>query len=528
MNRSQRTLVLAGVLTQVVVVSASAADIKGRVNSGGAPVRGALVSALAEDGRAVTVYTSGDGRFEIDDAGPGPHRLRIRHPAYDQTLLDTIPSSGDLQVSLRASGDSLMQAPSSQWLGLLPDGVMKSRLILNCTSCHTLAGDRIHKDGRIRDQSQWTQAIDLMKAIDGYSLIPDDFDTQAYARWLAVELSSAKIGTLPRVRADVPVRGSMATITEFPVPLADELLHDVALGPDGRVWITAFFHGEMWSLEPDSGGIERFDLKAGESPSLEVRALQFDRDGRLWIVLGGTKTIVRLDPRTRKIDRFPIGIYAHDLILDSRGSIWANDYFSNPERIARLDPATGEVVYYALPSANRPPQRGKPLPYGMQIDAQDRLWCTQLGADTLVQFDTRTLETRLYRMPVESSGPRRLGIARDGSVWIPEYATGFVTRFDPAAERFERIDLGDSSLGPYALAIDPRDEAIWITGTLSSELVRLDPRTRAIERYPLPSEPAYMRHLAIDPRNGDVWTAYAAYPAAAPKVVRLRRDGSRP
>ena len=218
-----------------------------------------------------------------------------------------------------------------------------------------------------------------------------------------------------------------------------------------------------------------------------------------------------------------MGLYAHDLVIDSNEDIWVNDYFSKPPRIARLSAKTGEVTVYPLPSLTLPGNERKPLPYGMQIDSQDRIWSTQLAANTLVRFDTRAEQSKLYEMPESNSGPRRNAIGIDGSIWIPEFNTGLLTRFDPATEKFERFDLGDSALGPYDVEVDPRSGTVWIAGTLGTMLIRFDPQTKAIERYPLPTEPTYMRHLAVDSKTGAVWSTYASLPTATPKIVRLER-----
>jgi streptogramin lyase len=305
--------------------------------------------------------------------------------------------------------------------------------------------------------------------------------------------------------------------------LPDELPHDVAVGSDGKVWSTAFWHGKMWSLDPASARFETYEVATDTSTAAQVRALQIDREGQLWIVLGGTKSVVHLNPRTRDFKTFPVGMYAHDIVLDSGGNVWLNDYFSKPERIGELEASTGKVTNFFLPSANLSDYEGSPLPYGLQIDAKDRLWSTQLVGNTLVRFDTRSHESKLYRMPVSMSGPRRHAIAKDGSVWIPEYNTGYIARFDPESETFERFKVGPSALGAYDLAIDPRNGGIWITGSLASALIRFDPKTHEVESYPLPTEPAYMRHIAIDPSNGDVWSAYSSLPTAIPKLVRLHR-----
>jgi len=521
----------------VVVVAATAppawaTDLQGRVLSGDSPLPGAMVTAAALNNIETTVYSDAAGSFRFDRLPAGSYSVRARALGYDDATLngaggaDGADASAPLMLKLQAAQDWRLQAPSSSWLGLLPDGPQRRKFITNCDTCHEVAASRVIKDGAPRDEARWTDAIKLMKSIDVYAMVPPAFDTTRNAHWLAENLSAARIAGMQRPAAPPPPAGTV--ITEYPMPEADELPHDVAMGPDGRLWITAFWHSQVWALDPASGAIERFDVSTDKTQPAQVRALAFDRQGALWVILGGSKSLVRLDPKTRAFKTFPVGMYAHDLVIDSKGDVWVNDYFSKPERIGKLTVATGEVSYYPLPSSNLPEAEGKPLPYGLQIDAQDRLWSTQLSGNTLVRFDTRTGTAKLYPMPEPDSGPRRHAVARDGSVWIPEFNDGFLDRFDPDTERFDRYDLGDSTIGAYDVAVNPVDGSVWITGSLENSLLRFDPRTHAIERYPLPTQKAFMRHLSIDPRDGAVWSAYSSLPTAVPKAVRLVRGVARP
>ena len=516
-------LLLAGLLT--AAVSGTAATISGTVTASGQPLAGALVTAEAKNGIAVSVYADGSGRFSISTPYAGPFQIRSRAPGLE----DAKTSADDgavVKLEATPAADPLLLAPSSSLLSLLPEGEDKRRFLLNCAGCHEVAHGRIWKDGKVRDHAKWAEAIKLMKAIDVYALVSPEIDTEKYAAWLSTNLTPERLATLNPGAVVQPAIGGKVTITEYPVPVASELPHDVGIGPDGRIWITAFWTNAMWALDPKTGKIERFAVtKKNETQPAQVRALAFDRKGILWIVLGGTKSVVRLDPKTRKIRTYPIGMYAHDIVLDSKGSAWFNDYFSKPERVGNLNPTTGKVTIYALPSANLPDSAGKPLPYGLHIDAKDRLWATQMAGNTLVRFDTRNIEMKLYKMPEALSGPRRSDIDVDGSIWIPEFDTGYLTRFDPDSETFERFNLGNSAIGPYAAAVDPRGGAVWITGSLDSSLLRFDTKTHAVERYPLPTEPAYTRHVVVDAKSGAVWSAYSSLPTAVPKIVRLdRRD----
>lgn len=512
------------------ISSVSAAPIarglerSGRITgTGGQPIAGAFVTMSNGDtGIETTVFTDANGEFALSAGNPsGTHSLIVRAPGYVRIETAAPDPDDSLALALQPDPEFRKGLPSSRWLDLLPAGDMKKEFVLNCGTCHGLAHDRITADGAPRNADLWYAGIAMMRALDAYSVIPPDFDDRRYAAWLAEHLSADDAAKLAPAPAADPAAVTGLTITEYPLPHGDSLPHDLVLGPDGRVWITAFFYDEIWALDPEAGDIQRFPVDDDPEVNAQPRALEFDGEGDLWIVNGGTEAVIRLHPDTGDYESFDIGMYAHSLDLDSEGNVWVNDYFAAEERIARLDRRTGEVTIVKVPSASLPEEQGLPLPYGLQIDGEDRLYSTQLAANTLVRYDIRTGEGTLYEMPVENAGPRRPGTGADGRLWIPEFNTGHVTAFDPQTGKFERVDLGLSTLGAYDVEVNAANGDVWITGSLDSSLLRYRADGGSVARIPLPTEPAYTRHIAIDSASGDVWSAYSSLPPATPKIVRL-------
>ena len=238
-------------------------------------------------------------------------------------------------------------------------------------------------------------------------MIPPDFDTETYATWLSQSFAPERLASV----TPQPLAAEQVVITEFPVPATNELPHDLVLGPDRRVWVTAFWNSQIWAMDPATGKFETYAVCNDRKTVAQVRALAFDRQGRLWLVTGGNLSVVMLDPRTRKFASFKVGMYPHDLVIDSHGDIWVNDYFAKHEQIARVAAADGKVSVFPLPSAKLPASAGLPLSYGMQVDSDDRLWVTQLGANTLARYDIKAGTSGLYPLPDANVGPRRNTIA---------------------------------------------------------------------------------------------------------------------
>lgn len=502
-------------------------QVHGTVRSAdGSPAAGAIVT-LKEPGSGIehSVFAGADGEFRFKLAGKPGWMLRARLPGHGPATL-ALPEKGEGGVTLALATDPNphLAAPSSQWLAQLPDGDMRREFILNCGTCHGIAASRVLVDGKPRDKAQWLEAIAAMRAMDAYSVIPPDFDDDAYAQWLA---SGWRDETVRKVESASPIDPSLAPrveITEYPYPTATELPHDLVVAPDGRIWVTGFFEGDMLVLDPATGSTRRYPVNGGK-PGGDVRALKFAPDGALWVVLGGTRSLVRLDIETGETRTFPAGMYAHDVELDSAGRPWLNDYFGKPERLARLDPETGETSLFGIDAPQLDARQGKPLPYGLQIDADDILWGSQLAANTLFRLDPATARSETFKMPAPNSGPRRLALGKDGTIWIPEWNTGYLTGFDPKTRAFTRHRLGPPTIGAYDAEVDPRSGIVWITGSLANTVIRFDPATRKVDTIPLPTDPAFMRHIAVDPRNGDVWATYSQLPASTPKIVRLRVSG---
>ena len=95
--------------------------------------------------------------------------------------------------------------------------------------------------------------------------------------------------------------------------------------------------GTVWALDPATGHVESYEVNDQPKVPAQVRALAFAQDGTLWLVNGGTESVVRLDPRTRKYITYKVGIYPHDIALDSHGDVWLNaqPFQLDPERVAR-------------------------------------------------------------------------------------------------------------------------------------------------------------------------------------------------
>ena len=189
--------------------------------------------------------------------------------------------------------------------------------------------------------------------------------------WLAVLLILVTAcGRSPEPGAERPSRPPATTATEaapaglrvqeYPVP-AGSRPHDVAPAADGRsVWYTAQGSGQLGLLDPATGKSRLIPLGDGSAP----HGVIVGPDGAPWITDGGLNAIVRVDPRTEKVDRYPLPPGRDSANLNTAafrgGVLW---FTGQAGVLGRLDPKAGRVEVFdaprgRAPTASPPPQTG--------------------------------------------------------------------------------------------------------------------------------------------------------------------------
>ncbi len=414
--------------------------------------------------------------------------------------------------------DAVNPARSSAWLSRLPDGEVKRKFILDCTGCHQFDEKIARPQGTPRSEAQWAEAVTRMLGYAGAStsfpVIAADRDAKATAAWLAKSLAAGDVAD-----AQVP-RSRQADVREYPMPVAQDLPHDLMVEPNGDVVITGMFTHRLYRLKPESGALSEIPIPVAEGAN--PRAIDRDASGRTWVVLGQPKQLasVAADTQWRSWD---VGMYPHSLAMAPDGKVWFNGHFTHaPELIGVVDPAGDKVTTYPVPPhptlAKGP---GGPIPYEIRASRDGRIWLSELQGNRLVAFTPKTGKFQTFTMPTSHSGPRRFDVDTKGILWIPAYSANLLVRLDPATGKFTEIPLPMKDVLPYVARVDPRDGAVWLGSAAADVLLRYDPGSRRFDTFPLPSRGALVRHLAVDPRDGAVWLAYGASPGIPARVARV-------
>lgn len=171
------------------------------------------------------------------------------------------------------------------------------------------------------------------------------------------------------------------------IPMPDEAArdpHTLTFDASGDIWFTVQGGNFIGRLDTDSREVR---LVASQTPRSRPYGIVVDDSGRPWINLFGSNKLATIDPQTFELRE--IALQREDartrrIGLTSDGAVWYVDYAQG--FLGRLDPASGAVQEWALPGGTGS------RPYAMAVDAQDRIWAVETGAEPnrFVGFDPET------------------------------------------------------------------------------------------------------------------------------------------
>src|SRR5207247_360345 len=216
--------------------------------------------------------------------------------------------------------------------------------------------------------------------------------------------------------------GAEVTSRPYALPSGGGSPHDVAVSADGGVWYTAQRDGKLGRLDPASGKVDLIPLGAGAAR----HGVIIGPDGAPWVTEGGTNAIVRVDPKTREVKRWPLPEergYANlnTLTFDKRGRVW----FTGQSGVyGRLDPQSGAMQVWDAP-------RGRG-PYGIATTPDGAVYYASLAGSHIARVDLDTGGATVIEPPTKDQGARRVWSDGKGRIWVSEWNSGNVSRYDPA------------------------------------------------------------------------------------------------
>ena len=334
------------------------------------------------------------------------------------------------------------------------------------------------------------------------------------------------------------------TITEWPLGDVMSQVHDMLVAANGLVYVADNIQDRLYEVDPRTNQVTVYKIphREGEPNGglLAARLKEFPRhdstsnahslaesrvDGHIFITPSAQRRLVEFDPETKAftLHEMDEGFYPHTIRIDPQDRVWFTVALSN--QVAMFDRGTQRFKMYDLPTRGLrewlntryigaifklmswgvplakwlPVDRaatGTPLPYGIDITPDGKVWFARLHTDEIGSIDPESGEIKMFATPFK--GPRRLRTDAAGRLWITAFPESAIARFDPATARFTRFDLPLRAAGRrHALCVERRPPA----------------RHRLGQRQP--------ERLAVHVRHRE--RGVAADPDAAPRDLHARR-----
>ena len=311
--------------------------------------------------------------------------------------------------------------------------------------------------------------------------------------------------TIPAETTTATLPPESLGIEVFPVPPGSRP-HDVAPAADGGIWYTAQATGELGYLDPETGETRHIPLGEGSRP----HGVIVDSEGTPWITDGGLNNILSVDPESDHVTVYPLpddtpGANLNTATFDDEGNLW---FTGQGGVYGVLDTVSGETVLYRAPEG--------PGPYGITTAADGTVYFASLVGSYVGRINEDGT-TEVLEPPTPDQGARRVWADSEGAIWVSEWNSGNLSRYQPETGEWSTWHLPGESPAAYAVFVDEND-IVWVTDFGSNSLVRFDPVTETFHAYPLPHEPGEVRQL--HGRPGEVWGAESA--ADQLVVVRTR------
>jgi streptogramin lyase len=241
----------------------------------------------------------------------------------------------------------------------------------------------------------------------------------------------------------------------------------------GILWQTDNSHNaRLIAYNTKTGEFKTYDLPAppgqkdhdesgfGDS-SANINTLTF-QDGFVWGsgLLSGQ--IYRLDPSSGGVITYPTpkGRPPYGLAFDKNKMLWYSVEYG--DEIDKIDPATGKRTPYKVLTPHADLRH-------IQSDAEGNVWASAQESDKLIKVDVRTGEVTEYEPPTRLSGIDTVDVDRKHNlIWIGEAQADKLARFDPRTKTFAEFPLPTPGLGIKRITVDPTNpNRVWWCGNSS-------------------------------------------------------------
>ncbi len=438
-------------------------------------------TSLSSD-RVTAVFADRDGTIWVGTHGNGVNRAE---PGTGGTFTRFLHHPED-PASLSANGVSsiFQDRDGVLWIGTDTGGLCEWRPASESFACYqhdqtdptSLSGGNvasIFQDrggvlwvGTASGLNKWNTAFGSISHYHQRESTPNRPSTDFITAFAEDPSGAVWIGTwgggLNRLEPEIGVFSHYRHDPGNPASLSDDHILSLHVDPEGMLWAGTYRHG-LERLDTGAasaagtddrrtgGGFEHFVLNAKNSTGQAnsgVTLIHTDLSGMLWV---GTyrRGLIRLEAgdgftHFRHVPEDPYSLSSDRVVAlheDSTGTFWIG---TEGLGMNRFDPETGEVTAHYRHDPDDPKSLSHDTPWVIREDADGNLWIGTDGGglNRWAAADRRSGRAVFKRYARRDGLPsdHLCGILMDepGNLWIS--SNRGVTRFDPAAERFDTFD----------------------------------------------------------------------------------------
>jgi virginiamycin B lyase len=214
-------------------------------------------------------------------------------------------------------------------------------------------------------------------------------------------------------------------------------------------------------------------------------------DGSIWWTGMYASLVGRLDPKTGEMKEFPLPTTArpHTIIPDAAGNIW---YTGNSNAtLGKLDPKTGKITEYKTTARD---------PHSMVFHRNGMIYFTAQNARVIGRFSPATGETS--EVPTEPN-PYGIQMAADGTLWVAFNGVNKIGSVNPDTLAIKYYEVPDTATRIRRLGLSS-DGMVWYGNFTRGRIGRLDPKTGEVKEWASPSG-AGSQPYALAVINDIVW-----------------------
>ncbi len=520
-----------------------------------------------------TGFTNAQGHVTLPDAA-GEFRVRLRKPGFKDRLIEpaALATTSSWRMVAETDPKALAeQQPSNAWTSTLLPGRddLRKEFLAQCGFCHQQGSSFLRRE---RSAEEWHTTIQRMVRYGARlsSEAQKELPALLEAHWKDINAHPEKV---PAATPWVPALAGVS-ISELPIGDRFSQMHDFIQHSNGMVYVGDNLQDRLYEVNPTTGAYTVFKvppqpgdklggLLAGrlrDFPKHEtyqgIHSLaESAKDGHVFITPSYQRRLIEFDPQTKQFINHEIGsgFYPHTVRMDAQDRVWFTLALSNQIAVydrkankfttydlpfrsfmekltVKLTPFIFKLIGWGIPVSNWVKvdhvSTGVPLPYGIDITPDGKVWIARLHTDEIASLDPATGAIDMIATPLKA--PRRLRTDRDGNLWIVMFNESAILRYEPAAKKFTTFKLPVQPVGsdtPYALNVDRKRHQVWVNGTNSDGVHRLDIASGQWTHFPLPRKATFTRDVEFT-ADGKVILSSASFPSwhiegAQPTLILL-------